>query len=158
MSKWLEMKSQWYVFCHALSCMTNLKTDHSVWTRPGSTPSYPSYTILLHFRILPWCIYSSDYWFSQLEQRLSAGLVSIAQNAQMELCILQKLGGVPVSTDEILKLIDVAGTKAKEANRLVEARLQEDWLGEKLKCVQVIFFFLFTCTSFWFRGKGEYEI
>ena len=66
----------------------------------------------------------------------------------MELCIIQKLGGVPVSTDEILKLIDVAGTKAKEANRLVEARLQEDWLGEKLKCVQVIFFFLFTCTSF----------
>ncbi|KAG6805202.1 hypothetical protein H0H92_000310, partial [Tricholoma furcatifolium] len=29
---------------------------------------------------------------SQLEQRLSAGLISIALNAQRELCVLQKLG------------------------------------------------------------------
>ncbi|KAF8804037.1 ribosomal protein S5 domain 2-like protein [Phlegmacium glaucopus] len=70
---------------------------------------------------------------SQLEQRLSAGLLSIALNAQKELCVLQKLGGVPLSTDEILKLIDVAVMKAKETNRLVEARLQEDWLGRKVE-------------------------
>jgi len=70
---------------------------------------------------------------SQLEQRLSAGSVSIALNAQKELCVLQKLGGVPLSTDEILNLIDVAVTKAKETNRLVEARLQEDWLGRKVE-------------------------
>jgi hypothetical protein len=41
---------------------------------------------------------------SQLEQRLSAGLVSIALNAQKELCVLQKLGRVPISTDEILQV------------------------------------------------------
>jgi len=70
---------------------------------------------------------------SQLEQRLSAGLVSIALNAQKELCVLQKLGGVPLSTDEILKLIDIAVRKAKETNCLVEARLQEDWLGRKVE-------------------------
>lgn len=70
---------------------------------------------------------------SQLEQRLSAGLLSIALNAQKELCVLQKLGGVPLSTDEILRLVDVAVTKAKETNRLVEARLQEDWLGRKVE-------------------------
>ena len=70
---------------------------------------------------------------SQLEQRLSAGLLSIALNAQKELCVLQKLGGVPLSTDEILKLVDVAVTKAKETNRLVEGRLQEDWLGRKVE-------------------------
>ena len=70
---------------------------------------------------------------SQLEQRLSAGLVSIALNAQKELCVLQKLGGVPLTTDEILKLIDIAVTKAKETNSLVEARLQEDWLGRKVE-------------------------
>jgi exosome complex component RRP45 len=54
-------------------------------------------------------------------------------NAQKELCVLQKLGGVPLSIDEILKLIDVAVIKAKEMDRLVEARLQEDWLGRKVE-------------------------
>lgn len=70
---------------------------------------------------------------SQLEQRLSAGLLSIALNAQKELCVLQKLGGVPLSTDEILSLVDIAVTKAQETNRFVEARLKEDWLGRKVE-------------------------
>lgn len=70
---------------------------------------------------------------SQLEQRLSAGLVSIALNAQKEICVLQKMGGVPLGTDDIMKLVDVAVTKAKETHNLVEARLQEDWLGRKVE-------------------------
>ncbi|KAF7311617.1 Exosome complex component rrp45 [Mycena kentingensis (nom. inval.)] len=70
---------------------------------------------------------------SQLEQRLSAGLMSIALNAQRELCVVQKLGGVPLATDEILRLIDVAVQKAKDLNQLVEARLKEDWKGRNVE-------------------------
>ncbi|KAH9475237.1 Exosome complex component rrp45 [Psilocybe cubensis] len=70
---------------------------------------------------------------SQLEQRLSAGLVSIALNAQKEICVLQKLGGVPLGTDDILRLVEVAVQKARETHEFVEARLREDWLGRKVE-------------------------
>ena len=70
---------------------------------------------------------------SQLEQRLSAGLVSMALNAQKEICVLQKLGGVPLGADDVLRLVDIAVVKAKEMNDLVEARLREDWTGRKVE-------------------------
>ncbi|KAF5319211.1 hypothetical protein D9619_008721 [Psilocybe cf. subviscida] len=70
---------------------------------------------------------------SQLEQRLSAGLVSIALNAQKEICVLQKLGGVPLGTDDILQLVDIAVTNAKETHKLVEDRLKEDWATRKVE-------------------------
>ncbi|KAJ7056576.1 ribosomal protein S5 domain 2-type protein [Mycena amicta] len=72
---------------------------------------------------------------SQLEQRLSAGLMSVALNAQKELCVVQKLGGVPLGMDEILRLIDVAVSKAKDLNRLVEAKLKEDWQGRNVELI-----------------------
>lgn len=64
---------------------------------------------------------------SLLEQRLSAGVLSIALNAQRELCVVQKAGGVSLTPDEVLRIIDVAVQKAKELDMLVEKRLQEDW-------------------------------
>jgi exosome complex component RRP45 len=70
---------------------------------------------------------------SQLEQRLSAGLVSIALNAQKEICVLQKLGGVPLGADDVLRLVDIAVMKAKEMHNLVETRLQEDWAGRNIE-------------------------
>ena len=62
-----------------------------------------------------------------LEQRLSAGLLSVALNAQRELCVVQKAGGVPLAPDEVMRIIDVAVGKAKELDQIVEKRLQEDW-------------------------------
>ncbi|EMD35707.1 hypothetical protein CERSUDRAFT_115670 [Gelatoporia subvermispora B] len=70
---------------------------------------------------------------SHLEQRLSAGLLSIALNAQRELCVVQKAGGVPLGADEILGIIDVAVDKAKELDRLVEQRLKEDWASRTVE-------------------------
>lgn len=64
---------------------------------------------------------------SHLEQRLSAGLLSVALNAQRELCVVQKAGGVPLSPDEIVGIIDIAVIRAKELDRLVEESLKEDW-------------------------------
>jgi exosome complex component RRP45 len=63
---------------------------------------------------------------SYLEQRLSAGLLTVVLNAQRELCVLQKAGGVPLAPDEIPKIVNVAVERAKELDKLVEARLKED--------------------------------
>jgi len=70
---------------------------------------------------------------SHLEQRLSAGLLSVALNAQRELCVVQKMGGVPLTPDDVLKIIEVAVRKAKELNDVVEARLKEDWTGRTVE-------------------------
>ncbi|XP_006456575.1 hypothetical protein AGABI2DRAFT_228615 [Agaricus bisporus var. bisporus H97] len=70
---------------------------------------------------------------SQLEQRLSAGLLSIALNAQKELCVLQKLGGVPLPHEEIIRLVDTSVQKAKELHEFVETRLTEDWMSRTVE-------------------------
>lgn len=64
---------------------------------------------------------------STLEQRLSAGLMSVALNAQRELCVVQKSGGVPLVADDLLSYINVAVGKAKELNAIVEESLKRDW-------------------------------
>ncbi|KIY70053.1 hypothetical protein CYLTODRAFT_430131 [Cylindrobasidium torrendii FP15055 ss-10] len=64
---------------------------------------------------------------SALEQRLSAGLMSVALNAQRELCVVQKAGGVPLAADDLLSYINVAVTKAKDLHELVEESLKRDW-------------------------------
>ncbi|CAK5268809.1 unnamed protein product [Mycena citricolor] len=64
---------------------------------------------------------------TQLEQRLSAGLMSVALNAQRELCVVQKLGGVPCDISDILRLINVAVDEAKRWDELIATKLKEDW-------------------------------
>lgn len=68
-----------------------------------------------------------------LEQRLSAGLMSVALNAQRELCVVQKMGGVPLVGEDVLKIINIAVTKVKELDALVEDSLREDWKGRHVE-------------------------
>jgi exosome complex component RRP45 len=68
---------------------------------------------------------------SQLEQRLAAGLVSVALNAQKEICVLNKLGGVPLKAEDLLGVLDIAVLKAKELSDHVDEALQEDWKTRK---------------------------
>ena len=70
---------------------------------------------------------------TNLEQRLSAGVLSVALNAQRELCVIQKAGGVPLATDEVMRIIDQAVGKAKELDRIIEQRLKEDWAGRNVE-------------------------
>lgn len=42
---------------------------------------------------------------TQLEISLSEGTMSLSLNAQRELCVVQKAGGVPLAVDDILKLV-----------------------------------------------------
>ena len=66
---------------------------------------------------------------ARLEQTLSTGTISIALNAQRELCVVQKAGGVPMEQDEIMRIINVGIAKVKDLDALVETRLKEDWAG-----------------------------
>ena len=70
---------------------------------------------------------------SHLEETLSAGLLTVALNAQRELCVVQKAGGTPLPPDAILGAMDVAVVKVRELDKLVEARLQEDWKGRNVE-------------------------
>ncbi|KAF8919472.1 ribosomal protein S5 domain 2-type protein [Mucidula mucida] len=70
---------------------------------------------------------------SLLEQRLSAGLMSVALNAQRELCVVQKLGGVPLAADDLVAYINVAVAKAKELDVIVEEALKKDWSGRHVE-------------------------
>ncbi|KAH7922243.1 ribosomal protein S5 domain 2-like protein [Leucogyrophana mollusca] len=68
-----------------------------------------------------------------LEQRLSAGLLSIGMNAQREICVLQKAGGIPTTPDEVLRLVNAAVPLVKELDQMVEAKLREDWQVRKVE-------------------------
>ncbi|KAF8484354.1 ribosomal protein S5 domain 2-type protein [Gautieria morchelliformis] len=70
---------------------------------------------------------------AQLEATLSSGSMTLAMNAQRELCVVQKAGGVPLPVDEILRLVEVGVQKVKELDVLVEAALQEDWKGRRIE-------------------------
>ncbi|KAF5393325.1 hypothetical protein D9757_000588 [Collybiopsis confluens] len=70
---------------------------------------------------------------SLLEQRLNEGLISIALNAQRELCVVQKSGGVPLEPADVLKIVNFAVQKAKILDTFVESRLREDWQGRSVE-------------------------
>ena len=72
---------------------------------------------------------------NRLEQRLSAGIMSIALNAQRELCVVQKAGGVPLPPGEILRIITLSTEKSKELDKFVKERLEDDWKKRRVEVV-----------------------
>ncbi|TRM56867.1 ribosomal protein S5 domain 2-type protein, partial [Schizophyllum amplum] len=70
---------------------------------------------------------------SQLEAALAAGTLSIALNAQREICVVQKMGGAPLGAEDVLSLVDVAAGRVGELDALVERRLKEDWEGRHVE-------------------------
>jgi len=72
---------------------------------------------------------------SRLEERLSAGVMSIALNAQRELCVVQKAGGVPLAPGEVVRIVAMSTDKAKELDGFVTNRLEEDW---RTRTVEVV--------------------
>jgi exosome complex component RRP45 len=70
---------------------------------------------------------------THLEQRLSTGTLSVALNAQREICVLHKAGGLPLAAEEVMRVVDVAVAKAGELDKWVESRLKEDWEGRHVE-------------------------
>ncbi|KAH8823053.1 ribosomal protein S5 domain 2-like protein [Flagelloscypha sp. PMI_526] len=62
-----------------------------------------------------------------LESKLSNGKIVIALNAQRELMVVQKSGGLPLSEEQTLNIIDVAVERAKDMDSLVNRVMKEDW-------------------------------
>ncbi|KIM32673.1 hypothetical protein M408DRAFT_312853 [Serendipita vermifera MAFF 305830] len=70
-----------------------------------------------------------------LEETLAHGTLSIALNAQSELCVLQKMGGVPLDQAKVVRLVELAVEKAKELEIFIERSLKEDWAGRGLEVI-----------------------
>lgn len=63
---------------------------------------------------------------SMLEQTLAHSSISIVMNAQREVCVLDKAGGVSLPYQVIMVLLKDAAMRAKELTQLVETALAED--------------------------------
>ena len=64
---------------------------------------------------------------THLEYTLSHGTLSIALNAQKELCVLQKNGGVPLEQNEILRLVDGKSRGLPSQQQPIDPREREEF-------------------------------
>ena len=60
------------------------------------------------------------------EQQCAEGEVVVGANAQGEVCLISKLGGVEVEAVTLLRFVDVAVGKARELIGLVDMELEKD--------------------------------
>lgn len=66
---------------------------------------------------------------SHLETQLATTTVHLALNAQKELCVMHKAGGMPMSVEEIMKCVRIGVERVKEVTKTVNDALEEDWKG-----------------------------
>ncbi|EJT98069.1 ribosomal protein S5 domain 2-like protein [Dacryopinax primogenitus] len=63
---------------------------------------------------------------SRLEEQLAHGKMTISLNAQKEICVLQKAGGVALPADEVLHAVNVAVSRVRDMSDLLNRSLEED--------------------------------
>ena len=93
-----------------------------LWTVPLC---YPSCTILLHFRILPWCVNASDYRSLSTRTMTQCRVDINTSICPKELC--KKIGRSTALTQTKFWSWSMSLLRKQETNLLVEAKLQEDW-------------------------------
>jgi exosome complex component RRP45 len=49
------------------------------------------------------------------------------------MCVLQKAGGIPLATDEVMNVVQIASRRVKELDVMVDNVLKEDWRGRKVE-------------------------
>ncbi|KIO28724.1 hypothetical protein M407DRAFT_242923 [Tulasnella calospora MUT 4182] len=64
-----------------------------------------------------------------LESQLATTTVHLALNAQKELCVMHKAGGMPLSVEEIMKCVKIGVERVREVSKMVNEALEEDWKG-----------------------------
>lgn len=74
---------------------------------------------------------------SHLETQLSTGSLTVTVNAQRELCVLSKAGGLPLAADEISSVVRVGIDRVRDLVAMMEAELAKDWDARKAE-VEVI--------------------
>lgn len=60
------------------------------------------------------------------EEQVCAGVVLVAANGEGEVCLVQKMGGVPTDALLLLRCVDVAVSKVKELAQAIKAALELD--------------------------------
>ncbi|KZO91951.1 hypothetical protein CALVIDRAFT_541439 [Calocera viscosa TUFC12733] len=63
---------------------------------------------------------------THLEEQLANGTMSISLNAQREICVLQKAGGVALPADEVMRAVNIAVFRVRELSDIVSRALEED--------------------------------
>lgn len=63
---------------------------------------------------------------SHLESQVATGTLTLSLNAQTEICVLSKAGGVPLPADTIMRAVNVAMTRARDVDELIRTALEAD--------------------------------
>lgn len=61
-----------------------------------------------------------------IEEQVCAGEVLVAANVEGEVCMVQKMGGVPVDAITLLQCVDVGLQKANEIGTVLKRALEQD--------------------------------
>lgn len=59
--------------------------------------------------------------------------MTLALNAQREICVVQKMGGLPIDGEVVLGILQDAVGKVREVVDVVERRVKEDWEGRRVE-------------------------
>ena len=60
-----------------------------------------------------------------LEERVQTGSLTLTINAQRELCAISKAGGLPITTDQLLKCATIAGARGAELQAEINRAVQQ---------------------------------
>ncbi len=61
-----------------------------------------------------------------MEEHVCEGEVLVAANVEGEVCMVEKMGGVPVDALVLLRCVDMAVQKANEIGKLLKQALEQD--------------------------------
>lgn len=64
---------------------------------------------------------------THLETQLATTTIHLALNAQREICVLHKAGGMPLSVQEIMRCVTIATERVKTLTAVVNQELEVDW-------------------------------
>lgn len=63
---------------------------------------------------------------ARLESQLASGTLTLTVNSQQEICVLAKMGGVPMTGDEIMRVVMTASEKVKDVDAAIKQALLRD--------------------------------
>ncbi|KAK4058874.1 3'-5'-exoribonuclease [Microbotryomycetes sp. JL221] len=63
---------------------------------------------------------------THLEQILASGSLTLSLNSQGEICVLSKIGGTPLSADEVMKVVEIGVTRVREVDDLIKSSLENE--------------------------------
>lgn len=70
---------------------------------------------------------------THLETQLATTTIHLALNAQREICVLHKAGGMPLSVQEVMKCVAIALERVKTLTTFINKELERDWKGRTVE-------------------------